>query len=459
MPSSEPDASLNSALFPPPRQPSLKARWQAFAPYLGPAFLVSVGYMDPGNWATNIAGGATFGYALLWVLLLSNGMALLLQTLAAKLGIVTGRTLAENCRDQFSSPVAIGLWLVTEAAMLATDLAEFLGAAIGFQLLFHLPLFPAALLTGVVVFLILGLYKLGFRPFEAMVIALVATIGVCYVVEIATARALIVWPAVLHGVLVPTLPARPAFAGAGQSALLVAIGMLGATVMPHNLFLHSGVIKSRVGFEDNVDVPGDVDKKGRPRDVHTRKLVRFALLDSVLALNIAWLINSAMIVVAAAAFFHARLPVASLSEAQRTLAPLLGDAAPRAFGVGLLAAGLSSSVTGTLAGQMVMEGFLRRAFPLWATRLLTMVPALLVIYLMPRLGWRDTDVLVVSQVFLSLALPFAVVPLLLFTRRRDLMREHVNRSFTNVLAYAAAAVIIVLNVLLLLQSFHVPLAI
>ena len=223
----------------------LRARWRAFAPYLGPAFLVSVGYMDPGNWGTNIAGGATFGYALLWVLLLSNLMALLLQTLAAKLGIVTGRTLAENCRDQYPRAVVIGLWVVIELAMLATDLAEFLGAALGFTLLLGIPLFPAALITGVVVFLILGLYRYGFRTFEGAVIALVATIGVCYVVEIATARALIDWHGVVKGVFVPTLPPRPLFAGHGDSALLVAIGMLGATVMPHNLFLHSGVIKTR----------------------------------------------------------------------------------------------------------------------------------------------------------------------------------------------------------------------
>ncbi len=432
---------------------SVRERWRAFVPYLGPAFLVSVGYMDPGNWSTNLAGGATYGYALLWVLLLSNLMALLLQTLAAKLGIVTGRTLAENCREQFSRPVAVALWLVIEAAMFATDLAEFLGASLGFQILFHIPLFPAALLTGLVVFLILGLYRFGFRSFEAAVIALVATIGVCYVIEIAAAHDLIRWPSVLVNVFVPTLPPRPAFAPQSQSSLLVAIGMLGATVMPHNLFLHSGVVHTRVGQENNVDDPADRDRRGRQRDVHTRKVVHFALLDSFLALNIAWLVNSAMIVMAAAVFFRHHIAIQSITQAYSTLEPLLGHVAPYAFGVALLAAGLSSSVTGTLAGQMVMSGFLNREIPLWAIRLLTMVPALVIIYLMPRLGWHDINILNISQVCLSFALPFAVIPLLMFTRRKDLMREHTNRPATNLIAYFTAAVIIVLNVLLLWQSF------
>jgi len=425
---------------------SLWERLRAFAPYLGPAFLVSVGYMDPGNWATNIAGGATFGYALLWVLLLSNMMALLLQTLAAKLGIVTGRTLAENCRDQFSRPVTFALWLVIEAAMLATDLAELLGAAIGLQLLFGLPLFPATLLAGLLVFLILSLYRFGFRHFEGAVIALIATIGVCYICEIVTAHNLIHWPAVLRGVFVPTLPPRPLFAPHSQSSLLMAIGMIGATVMPHNLFLHSGVIHTRVGQEDNEDTPGE-------KDVHTRKVVRFALLDSLLALNIAWLVNSAMIVVAAATFFQNHLAIDSIETAYATLKPLLGGAAPLLFGIALLAAGVSSSVTGTLAGQMVMQGFLHREIPLWLRRGVTMLPALLVIYFMPRFHWGDAQILVISQVFLSLALPFAVIPLLMFTRRRDLMREHTNRPLTNFFAVSVAVVILVLNGLLLWQSF------
>lgn len=425
-------------------------RLRAFVPYLGPAFLVSVGYMDPGNWATNIAGGATFGYALLWVLLLSNLMALLLQTLAAKLGIVTGRTLAENCRDQFSRPVTFGLWLIIEAAMLATDLAELLGAAIGLQILFGLPLFPATLLAGLIVFLILSLYRFGFRHFEGAVIGLIATIGVCYVCEIVTAHNLIHWPAVVRGTFVPALPPRPAFALHAQSSLLMAIGMIGATVMPHNLFLHSGVIHTRVGQEDNVDTPGR-------EDVHTRKIVRFAIIDSILALNIAWLVNSAMIIVAAATFFEHKMAIDSIEVAYRTLKPLLGGAAPLLFGIALLAAGISSSVTGTLAGQMVMEGFLHREIPLWMRRLVTMLPALVVIYLMPRFGWGDANILVISQVCLSLALPFAVVPLLLFTRRRDLMREHANRPLTNVFAVGVASLILVLNGLLLWQTFGGPL--
>lgn len=427
------------------RTASIRERWRAFAPYLGPAFLVSVGYMDPGNWSTNLAGGATYGYALLWVLLLSNLIALLLQTLAAKLGIVTGHTLAENCRNQFRRPVAISLWIVIEAAMFATDLAEFLGAALGFQILFHIALFPAALLTGLVVFLILGLYRFGFRSFEAVVIGLVATIGVCYVIEIGMAHDLVLWPAVLRNVFIPTLPPTPSFAPGAQSSLLVAIGMLGATVMPHNLFLHSGVVHTRVGRENNVDTPGQ-------RDVHTRKVVHFALLDGLLALNIAWLVNSAMIVMAAAVFFRHHIQIESIRQAYNTLTPLLGGIAPIAFGIALLAAGISSSVTGTLAGQMVMSGFLNRDIPLWLRRLVTMVPALIVIYLMPRMHWGDIDILNISQVCLSFALPFAVIPLLLFTRRKDLMREHANKRWTNWLANLAAVIIVVLNILLIWQT-------
>ncbi len=430
---------------------SLWARLREFVPDLGPAFLVSVGYMDPGNWATNIAGGATFGYALLWVLLLSNLMALLLQTLAAKLGIVTGRTLAENCRDQFSLPVTFCLWLIIEAAMLATDLAELLGAAIGLRILFGLPLFPATLLAGLLVFLILSLYQYGFQKFEAAIIALIATIGACYVCEIITARHLIHWPAVVQGTLLPTLPPLPTFAPPHtQSSLLMAIGMIGATVMPHNLFLHSGVIHTRVGQEDNVDRPGQ-------KDVHTRKVVRFAVIDSILALNIAWLVNSAMIVVAAATFFAHHQVIDSIEVAHATLKPLLGGAAPLLFGIALLAAGISSSVTGTLAGQMVMEGFLHREIALWLRRLFTMMPALVIIYLMPHFGWGDTQILVISQVFLSLALPFAIGPLLLFTRRRDLMREHVNRPLTNICAVGVTAIILALNALLIWQSLGGPL--
>lgn len=282
--------------------------------------------------------------------------------------------------------------------------------------------------------------------FEGAVIALIATIGVCYVCEIITAHNLIRWPAVLHGIFVPSLPPRPAFAPQSQSSLLMAIGMIGATVMPHNLFLHSGVIHTRVGQENNEDTPGE-------KDVHTRKIVRFALLDSLLALNIAWLVNSAMIIVAAATFFQHHLAIDSIETAYATLKPLLGGAAPLLFGIALLAAGVSSSVTGTLAGQMVMEGFLHREIPLWLRRMVTMLPALIVIYLMPRLGWGDAQILVVSQVFLSLALPFAIIPLLLFTRRSDLMREHANRPLTNVFAVGVAGIILVLNGLLLWQTF------
>jgi len=381
--------------------------------------------MDPGNWGTNIAGGSGFGYRLLWVLLISNFMAILLQGLSARLGIVTGKSLAENCRDHFSKPVSFSLWLMAEAAMMATDIAEFLGAAIGFYILFGIPMFHAGLLAGVVVFLILGLYRFGFRAVEFVIISLVAIIGFAYVIELFLAKP--DWSEVAYHVVVPHID---------SASIYVAMGMLGATVMPHNLFLHSGIIQTR-----SLMLPDE------PESRRTKKLFRFAVIDSLLALNLAWLVNSAMIVMAAAVFFTNGIAVDSIQEAHRTLEPLLGGLSSVAFAIALLAAGLSSSTTGTMAGQIVLEGFLKIKISLWLRRLITMIPALVVI----ALGLNELDVLVLSQVVLSIQLPFTIIPLILFTRKREIMGEHANGKATNTLAYASAALIMGLNILLIYQ--------
>ncbi|HXG38393.1 MAG TPA: Nramp family divalent metal transporter [Bacteroidota bacterium] len=401
-----------------------KVRWREITPYVGPAFLVSVGYMDPGNWGTNIAGGSTFGYTLLWVLLVSNLMAILLQTMAARLGIVTGKSLAENCRLHYSKGTNFFLWIMAEAAMMATDIAEFLGAAIGFYILFGIPMFSAGLLTGVVVFLILGLYRFGYRSVEYVIISLVAIIGFAYVIEIFLAKP--DWGQVATAMVVPRL---------SSESIFVAMGMLGATVMPHNLFLHSGIIQTRL--------------TGEPTVVQKKKLFRFAVLDSVFALNMSWLVNSAMVVMSAAVFFANGIQVESIQDAHRTLEPLLGSLSSYAFAIALLAAGLSSSTTGTIAGQIVLEGFLDIKMSLWLRRFITMVPALIVI----ALGLNEIDVLVLSQVVLSMQLPFSIIPLIMFTMRKEIMGELRNGRLTNILAVASAVLVIGLNILLLYQFF------
>jgi manganese transport protein len=393
-------------------------------PFLGPAFVASVAYIDPGNFATNIQGGSEFGYRLLWVVLASNVVAMLVQALSAKLGIATGRNLAETCREQFPRPVVWGLWVFMEAVAMATDLAEFLGAAIGFNLLFGMPLLPAALLTGVCTILILALEQQGFRPVEAVITTLVGVIAACYVVETVLDRP--AWPAIGASVLHPSL--------GGQEAVLLAVGILGATVMPHVIFLHSSLTQRRVAPET---------------EEQARRLVRFELADVVLAMTIAGLVNAAMLVMAASTFWvHGLTKVATIEEAHQTLAPLLGRASSLVFAVSLLASGLSSSTVGTMAGQVVMQGFLRRQISVWLRRLVTMAPAIIVI----ALGLDPTRTLVVSQVVLSFGLPFALVPLVLFTRRRDLMGPLVNRPVVSAAAAVVTAFIIALNLYLILQT-------
>jgi len=391
---------------------------KAFA-FFGPAFVISVGYMDPGNWATDLDGGSRFAYKLLWVLLVSNLMAILLQILSAKLGIATGRDLAQMCRERYSRPVALGLWATAETAMIATDLAEFLGSALGIHLLFGIPLLTATFITGLDVLLLLAIQRWGHRGLEYVIIGMVSIVGWAYVVELFMARPVL--SEIARGLFVPSIDGK---------SIYVAIGMLGATVMPHNIYLHSALIQTRVK-------PGDAQ--------HNRKVFKFAIADSVVALNAAFFVNAAILIMAAAVFNRNGIEVASIETAHATLTPLLGPAAALIFAIALLASGLSSSTTGTLAGQVVMEGFLDIRWKPWVrrivTRVITMVPAIIAI----AVGADPLKILVLSQVALSFQLPFAIIPLLQFTRDRKLMGEYVNRPLTTALAVVVTAVILGLN--------------
>ena len=382
----------------------------------------------PGNFATNIQAGAQFGYLLLWVVIASNLMAMLVQSLSAKLGIASGLSLPEMIRQEFPRPLTWALWLLAEVVAMATDLAEFLGAAVGFYLLFGIPLFPAALLTAVVTFAILALQRYGFRLLEAVITAFVGVIGVCYLIEtilgrpdFAAAR-----EAVLH----------PRFAG--TETVLLAAGILGATVMPHVIYLHSALTQNRI-------VARTSEQK--------RRIFRYELIDILIAMGIAGLVNAAMLMMAAVTFWETGVDVTAESdiilEAFRTLTPLLGGAASIIFAISLLASGLSSSTVGTMAGQVIMQGFIHRQIPIWLRRLITMLPAMVVI----AFGIDATRALVLSQVVLSFGIPFALVPLVLFTRRRDLMGDLVNRPLTTAAAVAVATLIIGLNLFLLYQTF------
>jgi manganese transport protein len=397
-------------------------------PFLGPAFIAAVAYIDPGNFATNIAGGSQFGYTLVWVVVTASIMAMLVQGLSAKLGVATGRNLAEVCRDELPRRVTIGLWLQAELIAMATDLAEFLGAAIGLHLLVGLALLPAAVVTAIASFVILGLQRFGFRLLEAVIATLVLVIGVCYVIELFYAHPDLA-QAGKHAVI-------PGFAGSSE-ALLLSVGIIGATVMPHVIWLHSALLQDRI----------------RPaNDRQSRRLMRFTWVDVLLAMGIAGLINVAMLVMAAGTFYKDGLHhVESLEVAHRTLVPLLGGAASGIFALALLASGLSSSAVGTLSGQVVMQGFLRRQIPLVVRRLVTMLPAFVVI----AIGANPSRTLVLSQVILSFGIPFALVPLVIFTRRSSVMGSLVNARGTTVAAVAVAAVIISLNVYLLVQTFGI----
>ena len=411
--------AVRAAVAAPAVTPTPWGRIKRVLPFIGPAFVASVAYMDPGNFATNIQAGADYGYMLLWVLVLSNAMAILIQSLSAKLGIASGLTLPEAIRAHTGRRARIGLWLSAEAAAMATDLAEFLGAAIGMRILFGLDLLPAALLTAVVSFALLAIQRYGHVGYERVIMAFVAVIGAAFVVELFIAKP---DPAgILRGMLVPHLPA---------SAVYVAVGMVGATVMPHVVYLHSGLVQHRNRI-----------LQGESRSAHFRR----ELIDIVLAMNGAFLINSAMVIMAAAVFYAHGIPVNGIEEADRLLNPLLGQVAPAAFGIALLASGLSSSAVGTMAGQMIVDGFMRWRVPVFVRRLITMVPALVVI----ALGVNTLSTLIASQVVLSMVLPFAVVPLVWLTSRRDVMGDLVNGRTVRTLAIAVAALVIAMNVVLL----------
>ena len=403
---------------------SAKTRLGRLLLFMGPAFVASVAYVDPGNFATNIQAGAQYGYTLLWVITASNLIAMLIQSLSAKLGIATGANLAEICRREYPRPVVWGLWVLMEIVAMATDLAEFLGAAVGMNLLFGIPLLAAGLITAAATFVILGLERYGFRPLEALIGALVGVIAVCYAVETVIDRP--DWTAVLGGAVTPRLPDR--------ESVLLAAGILGATVMPHVIFLHSSLTQGRIVVRDPLLM---------------RRLFRFELVDVAVAMGLAGLINGAMLVMAASTFHRGGLhSVGSLEEAHRTLEPLLGPSASWLFAISLLVAGLSSATVGTMAGQVIMQGFLKRHIAVWLRRLITMVPSIAVI----ALGLDPTRTLVISQVLLSFGLPFAVIPLVLFTRRKDLMGPLVNSLPTTLAAFTVAGLISALNIYLVIKT-------
>jgi manganese transport protein len=410
--------------------------------YFGPAFVASVAYIDPGNFATNILGGSQYGYRLLWVLLWSNAMAILIQYLSAKLGIVTGLTLPQNCRKHFSRRTTISLWLAAEVSAIATDLAEFLGAALGIYLLFGPvllahgwsrteTLFAAAMVSAVAVFLILALDLAGYQWLERGIMAFVGIIGFCYGIEVFLVHPN--WRLAAFHTLVPTLDPKDL-----HGSLYAAVGMLGATVMPHVVYLHSALVQPRV---KELRLQPMVEGTSR-----RRRYLQFELIDVFVAMNGAWLINSAMIVMAAVAFVHSGT-APDIEEAYRTLGPLLGPVSATVFAVALLCSGLSSSTVGVMAGQVIIEGFLDIKFSIFLRRLITIVPALIVI----AVGLDPLRILILSQVVLSFTLPFALIPLLILTSRSSVMRSFASARRTRIAGWCAVGIILTLNVVLLGQ--------
>jgi manganese transport protein len=399
-----------------------RGRWRGRLGLLGPAFVAAVAYVDPGNFATNIAGGAKYGYLLLWVILVANLMAMLIQYLSAKVGVVTGKSLPELCREHFPRPVSNGLWVQAELIAMATDLAEFVGAAIALNLLFGVPLFVAGLITAVVAFAILGLQTRGYRRFETTIVGLLGVILLGFIYEVLNSD---VDPGAALGGFVPGF--------AGTDSILLATAILGATVMPHVIYLHSALTQNRI----------------RPRDDgERRELLRFERLDVGIAMGVAGLVNMSMLIVAAA-LFHGVIDVDTIEEAYTGFESQLGTGAAVAFGLALLASGLSSSSVGTYAGQVVMQGFIKRSIPLIVRRLVTMTPALIVL----ALGLNPTKSLVISQVVLSFGIPFALVPLVLLTRRPEIMGAFTNARATTMAASIVASAIIALNLFLLFKTF------
>ncbi len=413
-------ASAHEILSGESRKKGLARLW----PFLGPAFVASVAYVDPGNFATNIDGGAKFGYTLIWVVVVSNVMAMLVQMLSAKLGIATGHNLAELCRIHFHPALVWTMWVIMEFVAIATDVAEFLGAALGFSLLFGFPLWVSGIPTIIVTFLILALQARGFRPLEAVISGMMSVIALCYVAEIFLSRP--DWGTVAYAVAVPRF--------AGPESVLLATGILGATIMPHVIFLHSSLTQGRISVHD---------PKLR------RGLLAFEVIDVAIAMVVAGLVNAAMLLMAASTFHGTRIgQVGSLQDAYRTLQPLLGPAAGWIFGISLLVSGLASTTVGTMAGQVIMQGFIERNIPIWVRRFITILPSMVIVCL----GWDPTRVLVISQVVLSFGLPFALIPVILFTRSRAIMRDLVNRPLTTLAGWAIAVLVIALNFFLLTQT-------
>jgi manganese transport protein len=394
--------------------------------FVGPAVIASIAYIDPGNFATNIQAGAKYGYDLLWVVLAANLIAMLFQALSAKLGIVTGRNLAEMCRAQFPRPLVFAMWIVSEIAAMATDLAEFLGGAIGLALLFHMPLLAGMVVTAIVTYGILMLERFGFRPIELIIGSMVAIIGACYLIELFIAP--VDWAAAaVHSI-------TPQIADAG--ALVLAVGIIGATVMPHAVYLHSGLTQARTPVRD---------------DSERRRVLRFSNNEVIVALVFAGLVNMAMVMMAAGAFHAGHSDVAEIETAYHTLTPLLGIAAAAVFLISLIASGISSSTVGTMAGQMIMQGFVGFRIPIYMRRLITMVPSFVVV----ALGVNATNALVISQVVLSIALPLPMITLLIFTRRKDIMGQFANSRLTHIAGIAGTAVVLLLNAFLVLQILGV----
>jgi manganese transport protein len=407
-----------------------QSAWRRLFAFIGPAYLVSVGYMDPGNWATDIEGGARFGYSLIWVLLMSNAMAVLLQTLATRLGIVTGKDLAQACRAEYDKGINLFLWALAEIAIAATDLAEALGTIIGLNLLFGLPLLWGCVITAFDTFLLLAIQRFGIRKMEAIIVMLISTIGLCMILEVFFAKP--EWGGIIRG-FVPHI---------NQQSLYIAIGIIGATVMPHNLYLHSALVQSR-----HID-KGIISKA---------QACRYNLIDSVVALNAAFVVNAAILIMAAGNFFTHGIVVTEIQQAHALLDSTLGTKiAPIAFALALLAAGQSSTITGTMAGQVVMEGFIHLRIKPWVRRLVTrmiaLTPAVIVIALFGEGG--SYQLLIWSQIILSLQLPFAIIPLLHFTSDRMKMGAFVNKPWVLLFAWITAAIIIVLNGNLVYQELN-----
>jgi manganese transport protein len=400
---------------------------RAFIPFAGPAFIASIAYMDPGNFATNVQAGARYGYDLLWVVVLANLIAMLFQAMSAKLGIVTGRNLAELCRDHFPTPIVWAMWIGSEIAAMATDLAEFLGGAIGLALLFHVPLLIGMVVTGVATYTLLMLERRGFRPIELAIASLVGVICLCYLAELLIAPPH--WGAVALHSVVPKLD--------DAQAVTIAVGIVGATVMPHAIYLHSGLTQNRI-------VPHD--------DVERGRLISLSNREVLVALSIAGLVNMAMVTMAATVFHPAHADVAQIESAYRMLIPLLGGGAAGVFLLSLFASGLSSSAVGTMAGQVIMQGFVGFRIPIWLRRLVTMIPAFVVV----ALGVNATQALILSQVVLSLILPVPMIALLVLASRGSVMGTRKTGPLANTVAVAACGLVLGLNALLLLQTAGIP---